>query len=407
MNFPFFIARRYLVSKKSTNAINIISFISILSVTLGTMALIIVMSALNGMTGIVLSLYNSFDPDIKITPAEGKTFIPGNVFEEVKKIEGIKWYTEALQENAILKSKDKQHICTVKGVSEDFRAMSGLDSAIVAGRFDLEGDTTIPIVLGGGVASKLDVAVAEGTFPGMIQLYIPRKEKKAVTSEEDAFHIGIAYPTGIFSLNDDFDFRFAIIPLRYARQLFGDSAQVSGIELGLEKDADVALIKEKISGILGDTFVVRDRYEQNLVLFKTLQSEKWWTFLIMVFILVIGTFNVIGCVTMLIIEKRKDLKILSAMGTSVRSIRRIFLLEAFMIIFTGAGIGMSLGLLLCWLQKTYRFIPFSEGFIIDYYPVEILGTDVLQVLAVVMITGFLAGYIPVMRLAKDNSLSAA
>lgn len=405
MNFPFFIAKRYLVSKKSTNAINLIALISVISVTTGTAALIIVLSALNGMTGVVMSLYNSFDPDIKILPAEGKTFIPGDEFSKIRELQGVKYYCEALQENALVRHADKQHVCVVKGVGPEFAALTGLDHSMIAGELDLDPDTLIPSVLGGGVASRLDVAIMDQGIPPMVQFYVPRRDRRAVTSEEDAFHIGVTYPTGVFSLNDDFDFKYVLIPLADARNILGYTQEVSSIELGLIPGTDADDIGEEIAQILGPGFTVRTRFEQNEVLFKTLQSEKWWTFLIMAFIMVVGTFNVIGCVTMLIIEKKKDLNILAAMGCSMPAIRRIFLLEGMLIVFFGAAIGMLLGLGACWLQETFQLVPFSEGFIIDYYPVEIQGKDILTVLGVVSLTGIVAGWIPVMRLREKRFIS--
>ncbi|MCC7301035.1 MAG: FtsX-like permease family protein [Bacteroidia bacterium] len=398
MSFPFFVARRYLVSKKSTNAINLIAIISVVSVTTGTAALVIVLSALNGMTDIVKSLYNSFDPDIKILPAQGKTFIPGDPFSKVENIPGVKYYCEALQENALVRHDDKQHVCVVKGVGKSFRALTGLDSAVIAGRYNLDHDTIVPCLLGGGVAARLDVAITQYGIPPMIQFYVPRRDKRAVTGEEDAFYIGLCYPTGVFSLNDDFDFKYMLIPLEDARKILGYGKEVSSVEIGLDAGADADAVKEKIQTLLGGNFTVKTRFEQNEVLFKTLRSEKWWTLLIMAFIMVVGTFNVIGCVTMLIIEKKKDLYILSAMGCSLGKIRRIFLLEGMLIVFSGAAIGLGIGLLACWLQQTFHLIPFSEGFIIDYYPVDIRSGDLLVILSVVGITGVVAGWLPVLRL---------
>lgn len=398
MNFPFFIAKRYLVSKKSTQAINVIAGISVISVMTGTAALIIVLSALNGMTDVVMSLYNSFDPDIKISPASGKTFIPGTAFEEIRKVKGVKYYCEALQENALVRQGEKQHVCTVKGVGPEFAALSGLENSMIAGAYDLRPDSIIPSLLGGGVASRLDVAIMDDGIPPMVQVYVPRRDKRAVTSEEDAFYIGVTYPTGVFSLNDDFDFKYVLIPLQDARRIMGYTGEVSTIELGLEPGTDAEDVRDEIKNILGTDFSVKTRFEQNEVLFKTLSSEKWWTFLIMAFIMVVGTFNVIGCVTMLVIEKKKDLHILSAMGCSMSTMRRIFLLEGMMIVFSGALIGMGIGLLACWLQQTYHLVPFSEGFIIDHYPVEVQWGDIVKVLGVVIFTGIIAGWIPVLRL---------
>ncbi len=419
MNLSLFIAKRYLISKKSHNAINIITFISVAGVCIGTMALIIILSAFNGISDLVFGLYNTFDPDIKITPTEGKTFLPNSVaFGKIKKLNGVAYYTEVLEENALLKYDDKQVIATIKGVSNDFVKMTRIDTVIREGEFLLMDDgkgmmdevdsihqpSTInhqPLyyaVLGYGIARRLNISLTD--FMNPLEIYVPKRGNQSYLNPEDAFLIRSVEVSGVFSLNDDFDYRYCIIPLSLAKTLLNRKDELSAIEIGLKHGSDKEKIKEEIVRLLRSTrndeaFDVKTRYEQNEVLFKTINSEKWWTFLILAFILVIATFNVIGSLTMLIIEKKKDIQTLMFLGADKNLIRKIFMREGLMITITGAVSGLLLGLLLCWIQLTFKLVPFSEGFIVDAYPVKIIPMDLVLVFATVMLIGFFAAWYPV------------
>ena len=401
MNLSLFIAKRYLISKKSHNAINIITFISIAGVCIGTMALIIILSAFNGISDLVFGLYNTFDPDIKITPTEGKTFLPDSVaFGKIKKLDGVAYYTEVLQENALLKFDDKQVIATIKGVSDDFVKMTRLDTVIREGQFLLQSDSVNYAVLGYGIARRLNLSMTDFMHP--LEIYVPKRGNKSYLNPEDAFTIRSVEVSGIFSLNDDFDFKYSIIPLSLARNLLDRKNELSAVEIGLKAGVDKEKIKNEIENILDHVswYDIKTRYEQNEVLFKTINSEKWWTFLILAFILVIATFNVIGSLTMLIIEKKKDIQTLMFLGADKNLIRKIFMREGLMITITGAISGLLLGLLLCWIQMKFKLVPFSEGFIVDSYPVKIIPMDLVLVFACVMLIGFFAAWYPVRIFTK-------
>ncbi len=402
MNLSLFIAKRYLISKKSHNAINIITFISVAGVCIGTMALIIILSAFNGISDLVFGLYNTFDPDIKITPTEGKTFLPDSVaFGKIKKMEGVAYYTEVLQENALLKYDDKQVIATIKGVSNDFVKMTRIDTVIREGEFLLRSDSIDYAVLGYGIARRLNISLTD--FMNPLEIYVPKRGNQSYLNPEDAFLIRSVEVSGVFSLNDDFDYRYCIIPISLARTLLDRKNELSAIEIGLEQGVDKEKIKEHIKNILGNNYEVKSRYEQNEVLFKTINSEKWWTFLILAFILVIATFNVIGSLTMLIIEKKKDIQTLMFLGADKNLIRKIFMREGLMITITGAVSGLLLGLLLCWIQIKFKLVPFSEGFIVDAYPVKVVPQDLLLVFCTVMLIGFFAAWYPVRIFTKKFS----
>ena len=249
MNLSLFIAKRYLISKKSHNAINIITFISVAGVCIGTMALIIILSAFNGISDLVFGLYNTFDPDIKITPTEGKTFLTDSVaFGKIKKLDGVAYYTEVLQENALLKFDDKQVIATIKGVSDDFVKMTRLDTVIREGQFLLQSDSINYAVLGYGIARRLNLSLTDFMHP--LEIYVPKRGKQSYLNPEDAFIIRSVEVSGIFSLNDDFDFKYSIVSLSLARNLLDRKNELSAVEIGLKKGEDKDKIKREIERIL-------------------------------------------------------------------------------------------------------------------------------------------------------------
>lgn len=394
MNFPFFIAKRYLVSKKSHNAINIISYISVTAICIGTAALVIILSALNGLTGLVESLYNSFDADMRIVVAEGKVFDPNTpAFESVKKLKGVKYYTEVLEENALLKYNEFQCLVTLKGVGPEFINMTRFDTLVREGAPRLRENNVDMALLGIGVSYMLNVNINDMYSP--LSVYAPKRGNVSSINPEDAFNEEKAYVSGIFSINDDFDKRFAVVPIQFARRLLDYNTEVSAIELSIAPGAKASDVQEEVQKIVGDKFIVKNRYQQNELLFKTLKSEKLWTFIILVFILIIATFNVIGSLTMLIVEKKKDIGILWNMGAGIKTIRKIFLIEGMLITLIGALFGLMLGLITCWLQIKFKLVRFNEGYVVDSYPIKIQLTDLGMILLVVMLIGLFAAWYPV------------
>jgi lipoprotein-releasing system permease protein len=396
MNFPFFIAKRYLVSKKSHNAINIISAISVGCVCIGTMALIIVLSAFNGLSDLVESLYNSFDPDIRITAKQGKTFDSFSPeLSELKKLKGIAYYTEVVEGNALLKFNDKQCVATIKGVNNQFGEMTGFDTLIRDGKFDI---TKNNIVIGAGIAYVLDNGPKDFFSP--ITVYAPKRGNTSSLNPEDALNEMRVYTAGEFAINNEFDYKYVIMNIDKARALLDYTREVSSIEIAFQKGQNAESVQNEIQHVLGEKYEVKNREQQNELLYKTFRSEKLWTFLILVFILIIATFNVIGSLTMLIIEKKKDITILHNMGADIKLIRKIFLVEGLLITFIGAAAGMILGTLICWLQRTFSIIKFDEGFVVEAYPVSFHLMDFVMVITVVMLIGFFAAWYPVRIFTK-------
>jgi lipoprotein-releasing system permease protein len=391
LNFPYFIAKRYLVSKKSSNAINIISGISIGGICIGTLALVIVLSAFNGISDLVQSLYNSFDPDIKITVKHGKTFDPSSPeISELKKIKGVAFYTEVVEGNALLKFEDKQCVATIKGVSKEYESMSRFDTLIQEGKFNLAKNN---IIIGKGIGYVLNTGPQELFTP--ISVFAPKRGITNSVNPEEALNELKVYPSGAFTINDEFDYNYALMNIDKARSLFDYTTEVTSIELGIKKDADREKVQLEIEKTLGEKYEVKNREQQNALLYKTLKSEKLWVFAILVFILIIATFNIIGCLTMLIIEKKKDITIMHYMGADINLIRKIFLVEGILITILGALSGLILGTFICWLQIKFSFVKFNEGFAAEAFPISFNVSDYLWITLAVLSIGFIASWYPV------------
>ena len=396
MNLPFFIAKRYLISKKSHNAINIISGISVAGVCIGTMALIIVLSAFNGLSDLVQSLYNTFDADIEITARQGKTFVlSAEQISTLKQTEGVAYYVDVMEGNALLKLDDKQCVATIKGVSDAFQQMSSFDSLIHEGTFDLDKNS---IVFGKGISYRLQSGPNDAFTP--ISIYAPKRGDISTFDEEGGLNELKVYPSGVFSINDEFDDKYVLMHIDRARHLFDYKNEVTAVELGLANNVNPDKVLKEITTILGDGYEVKNRQQQNALLYKTLKSEKLWTFMILVFILIIATFNVIGSLTMLIIEKKKDIAILYNIGADIPLIRNVFLMEGMLITAIGAILGLLLGILICWLQIKFSLVRFTEGYVVNAYPIKFELMDFVSILGIVLVIGFLAAWYPVRVFTK-------
>ena len=404
MNVSFFIARRYLFSKKSHNAINVISAISVCGIAIATMAMVTVLSVFNGFGGIVEGMFSAFDPHLKISVKEGKVFdYQTAAFEEALQLPGILLISESLEENALFKFEEQQVPVHVKGVSEEFRLMADMDKLIVDGSFRLREDVVDYTTLGAGLAITL------GARPGFInplEIYAPKRDVRVnLANPAAAFTTGYSQLGGVFSLNQPaYDDQMAIIPIELARELFNYENEVTSLDIKLTPDASVKKVKREMQRILGDQYVVEDRYEQQRESYRMLQIEKWVTFLILAFILLIAVFNVVGSLSMLIVEKREDIKSLQNMGAPNSLVSRIFLYEGWLITFIGIISGIVLGLMLCLLQQHFGLLRLSNtpgAYIIDAYPVIVKVSDLLIVFAVVSVIGLLTVLYPVNNLRKQ------
>jgi len=400
LNLPFFIAFRYLVSKKSHNIINLISGISMVGVAVGTAALIIVLSVFNGFESVVKSLFSVFDPDIEISIAEGKTFHSDQIdASKIKAIPGIISYTEVVEENALLYYKKQQYLATVKGVDSLYQLNSPIgDSLLVTGEMVLQKDDFDFAIPGYGIAYFLNIDMnAPDNF---ISVYIPKRTGSITGLPQESFNSELIRPMAIFSVQQDFDDKYMLVPLRFARRLLDYTDELTGIEIRLAKGVDATVVKEKIAALTGLEFKIRDRFEQQELLYKIMKSEKWAVFLILTFILIVASFNVVGSLTMLILDKQKDITILRSLGANDTVIKQTFFLEGMMISMIGALAGLVLGLLVCILQLKFGLVKLQGGgsFIMDVYPVKMMATDFLYVFLTIAIIGVGAAWLPVHRI---------
>ena len=400
MNLSLYIARRYLFARKSRNAVNVISAISVAGVTVGTMALIIILSVFNGLEDMVRSIFGTFDPDLEIRVVEGKAFIPDNSkIASLAELKGVAGYSMVLEENALLRYGDKQYIATVKGVEDDYSTITGLDSVMADGEFVLRGENGREFaVVGLGVSNNLGIGLR---FLTPLNIYVPRRTGKASALTSDTFIREYIFPSGIFSVEQEFDSRHIFIPISMMRRLLEYDREITSIELKLLPGAEVDRVQPMVEELFGDSFAVKNKFQQQEIFYKVMKSEKLAIFVILSFILLIASFNVIGSLTMLIIEKEKDIGILRNLGADNRLIRKIFLIEGWLISVIGAFAGLFLGAFVCWLQLKFDLVKLQgETLIIPAYPVVMKFTDFLMVLTTVLAIGFWAAWYPVRYMSR-------
>ena len=405
MNLPFYIARRYLFSKKKHNAINIISGISVCGVALATLALVCTLSVFNGFQDMVAGFFTAFDPELKITIREGKVFEPqGAAFQEVRSLPEIGVWTETLEENAMVQYKDRQAMAIIKGVEDNFEELTSIDHLLYgAGEFILHDSIVDYGVLGVELISELGTGLQ---FVDPLQVYAPKRNVRVNMANPSAsFNRDYLFSPGVvFVVNQQkYDARYILTSLSFARNLFNYDTEVSAVELKLKPGADVTAVQRKIARILGDEFVVLDRYEQQADVFRIMEIEKFISYLFLTFILAIACFNVIGSLSMLILDKREDVETLRNLGADDRLIARIFLFEGRLISLFGALSGIVLGLLLCYIQQRFGIISLGGGngsFIVDAYPVSVHVTDVVLIFITVITVGFLSVWYPVHYLTR-------
>ena len=401
MNFPFYIARRYLFSKKSTNAINIISGISVLGVAVATMALVVTLSVFNGFSDLVASFFTDFDPQLKIVPVEGKTAPADDpVLSEIKAMPEIYVATDCVEDQALAVYNGRQAMVIIKGVEDNFDSLTHI-------REKLDGDGTFELhaadiqygILGRQVIDVLGIGYYY--FPLPLKVYAPRREGQLDMSDPaDGFIEDELYSPGVvFEIKQSkYDRNYILTSIGFARRLFDQQGMLSSLELRLKQGSDFEAVKERIKQVVGDKYQVMDRYEQQEDTFRIMKIEKLIAYIFLTFILMVACFNIIGSLSMLIIDKKDDVVTLRNLGASDRQITQIFLFEGRLISAIGAIIGIALGLLLCWIQQTYGIISLgsSEGsFVVNAYPVSVHPLDVIIIFLTVLAVGFLAVWYPV------------
>ncbi len=405
MNFPFFVARRYLFSKKSTHVINIISIISMIGVAVATMALVIVLSVFNGFHDLVASLFTNFDPQLKVVPIEGKTVAADDpVLTKIKLLPQVEVATEAVEDHALAIYQDRQAMVTVKGVDDNFSDLTHITDILYGdGSFSLHAANLEYGILGVRLAQTLGVGAQ---WDGFMRIYAPQKEGQLDLSNPEAGFVvdSLNSPGVLFSVKQSkYDKDYIITSIAFARRLFGQQGMVSSLEIRLKPGSDLDAVKKEMKELAGTRFRVLDRYEQQEDTFRIMAIEKMIAYIFLTFILVVACFNIIGSLSMLIIDKKNDVVTLRNLGADERQIARIFLFEGRMISVVGAVVGISLGLLLCLLQQQYGLVRLGDSagsFIVDAYPVSVHYTDVAVIFVTVIAVGWLAVWYPVRALSK-------
>ena len=407
MNFPFYIARRYLFSKKSHHAINVISGVSVCGVALATLAMVCTLSVFNGFQDLVATMFTAFDPEIKITAANGKVFDSQDErIQLLRDLPEIEVFSESLEDNAMVQYKGRQAMVVIKGIEENFNQLTAIDSILYGrGEWILRDEVVDYAVPGIELVSVLGTGIR---FLDPLEVYAPKRGAKInVANPSTSFESSYLHSSGlVFAVNQQkYDASYILTSLSFARDLFQYDTEVSSIELRLVADADIKEVKKDIKRLLGNDFLVQDRYEQQADTYRIMEVEKLISYVFLSFILLIACFNVIGSLSMLIIDKRNDVVTLRNLGADDQLVSRVFLFEGYMITFFGALIGVGLGLILCFIQQEFGIISLGSGasagaFVVDASPVSVYAIDVILVLITVLVTGFLSVFFPVRYLTR-------
>jgi len=396
-------AWRYFKAKKSTNAINIISWICIVAIMVGTAALILVLSVFNGFEGLVKSLYASFYPDLKISPSSGKilTLSPEQL-KQLKGINGIRNFSLVVEEKAILQNGNNQAIVHLKGVDHNYETTTTVNQHIYSGKFDIGRQQQPLLVLGVGIEGSLGIRAGSDILP--LTIYIPQKTNTEELNELEDISSDTIHTAGSFMIQQDFDNKYAITHIRFLQNAMRlNLNEYSGIEIAVNNPEDADKIGKQLSPIFGKEYKIQNRYQQNQSLYAIMNLERWVFYAVLSIILIVAAFNMVGALTMLVLEKQKDISVLNALGAGKNLVLKIFLSEGFLLAAIGGSMGMSIALILILLQKQFHLIPLEGGsFLIDYFPVELRITDFLLVATTVIVVSFLASWIPAVKASKQQ-----
>ena len=405
MNFPFFVARRYLFSKKSTHAINVISGISAVGVSVATMALVVTLSVFNGFHDLVASLFTNIDPQIKVTPVKGKS-VPADdpILTKIRQLPQVEVATETVQDIALATYNGRQAMVVVKGVQDNFDSLTHIKDILMGnGTYELHAADLNYGILGIRLAETLQTGYS---YKNPLKLYAPKREGQLnMANPEDGFVEDELYSPGVLFMvkQAKYDKNHIITSIAFARNLFGQQGMISSLEMRLKPGSDFDAVKSKMQKIAGDKYHVCDRFEQQEDTFKIMKIEKLMAYIFLTFILMVACFNIIGSISMLIIDKKNDVVTLRNLGASDKQIVRVFLFEGRMISSIGAVVGILIGLLLCWLQQEYGLVGLgrsSGSFVVDSYPVSVHPEDIVLVFITVIAVGWIAVWYPVRYFAK-------
>lgn len=403
MNLSIRIARRYLFAKKSTNAINLITGIAVFGICVGTAALVLVLSVFNGFEDLITSMYSHFDPDVKVTPAQGKTFeVDSATLTRLRMMPGVAYVSETLEEVAFFEYEDNQDFGTLKGVDENWERVTRIDSTVREGAYLLQQGDREMAVMGLGMRNKLGVNIDDRFTP--ISVYMPKREE--VGMFEQQFRKRLVYPVGTFAIQQEFDYQYIIVSLELARQLLGLRDRVSALEIKLlsESKARQEEVIQQIETLMGPDYEVKDRYEQEETFLRLMKMEKWLSYAIVSLMMLLVAFNMVGALWMVVLEKRKDIAILKSMGALNSTVRNIFLGEGLLLCVLGVGVGFVLALITYWLQVSYGIVRIPGNFVVDAYPISIRLFDFIVVFLTVVGIGVLASVPPALRAVRVPSI---
>lgn len=401
MYFKF--AWRYFIAKKSTNAINVISWVTAGVIAFSTMCQILVLSVFNGFEGLVQQLYSNFYADVKVIPSSGKTFVLGpEHFQKIKSMTGVKGLSSNLEEKALLQNGEQQTVVLLKGVDHNYSEVSGVAQNMLRGKYDV-GDIENPkLVLGYGIESAIGVQSDRNLFP--ITIFLPKKTGNASSSALSALSEGNAQTSGSFAIQQDFDNKYVITNIDFMRQQMNyQPDEYSALEIALNKNIKSASFIQSLQTQLGNNYKVLSKYEQNISLYNSMRLEKWFIYAVLTLILIIAAFNMIGALTMLVLEKRKDINVLRSMGATGGMIKKIFLSEGLLLACAGAAVGIILALIIVLLQMKFHFIKLAgNSFLIDYFPVKLVFSDFILVIITTFIIAFTASWFPARKAAQQE-----
>jgi lipoprotein-releasing system permease protein len=406
VRLPLFIANRYLLAKKSHNLINIITWISILGISVGSFALIVVLSAFNGLEKVISSMNNRLTPDLQIAAVKGKTIdLTTFPLGQLKDIQGVDYVIPTITEDALFRANDKQHIGQVKGVGLEYQKIDRFNE-IVFGEGDLmlsDEDEHYFAVPGAGVAWYLGIN-AYNPY-AMVRVYVPKRGNASLMSLENSFNSDVLTVRSVFSTEQEQDEKLVLVPFDWLSELLEYENKATNVELFTAPNIDINKVKKSVSAIIGGDYAVKNQQEQQETLYKIMRSEKWAVYVILTFILILATFNVVGSLSMLMIDKRKDTEILKSMGGDKRLIQRIFLNEGLLISVAGGLIGLLLGIILVLLQQQFGFVKFGTGgnYVVDAYPVLLKLKDVLLIFATILVVGCTSAFLTVRHAMRKSA----
>ena len=401
MNFLF--AWRYFKAKKTTNAINVIAWISIIAIVIGTAALILVLSVFNGFEDLVKTLYSSFYPDIKISPVSGKQItLTEEQLKQIRSVKGVRSISLVAEEKALLQNGEYQSIIYLKGVDENYTSVTTVADHIIKGSFNTGEADNPRLVLGAGIENAVGVQSDRNLSP--LVVYLPKKAEVDLSNPLQSISADTINTSGAFVIQQDFDNKYAITNLGFVKQMLGMPADVySAAEIGVDAEANENEIKEQVSRLLKKNYIVQTRYEQNRSLYSIMQVEKWVIYGVLSLILVVAAFNMVGALTMLVLEKKQDISVLHALGGSQSFIQKIFLSEGLLLATIGGAGGMLIAYLLAFIQLNFKIIPLEgNSFLIDYFPVKLSLPDFLLVGITVVTIALLASWIPARKAALQQ-----